>query len=91
MHLRNTGAEPITVLIVENSYRAGTVSKDIKPEHESSVALDLKRNHGWYDFTVRVAGSKAQARFAGHVDTRRSSFSDPLMGGEPRAELSLKG
>jgi hypothetical protein len=37
--------------------------------------------YGCYDFTVKAEGSTTECRFAGHVKTGRSSFSDPLMGG----------
>lgn len=82
VHLRNTSAEPITVAVVDNSYGADTRSKHLRPGREDSVVLVLKRSHGWYDFTVKPEGSGAEARFAGRVETGRSSFSDPLMGGE---------
>lgn len=84
VHLHNTAAEPVTVAISDNSYKTGTQSKNIKPGKEDSALLHLKQSHGWYDFTVKAAGSEARARFAGRVETGRSSFSDPIMGGEAR-------
>ena len=47
----------------------------------STVVLDLSRQHGWYDFTVTQQGGEAAFQYAGRVETGRSSFSDPLMGG----------
>ena len=44
------------------------------------MPLDLQKSHGWYDFTVKAEGIESAARFAGHVETGRSSFTDPLMG-----------
>jgi phospholipase C len=81
VNLRNTGAKPVTVAVKDNSYKSGTVNKTIAAGQTASVELDLKKNHGWYDFTVQGEGSKAESRFAGRVETGRSSFSDPLMGG----------
>jgi phospholipase C len=79
--LRNTGQQPLTAAIRDNSYGTGKITKTIPAGHETTVVLNLKNSHGWYDFTVQADASKAEARFAGRVETGRSSFSDPLMGG----------
>ena len=81
VHMRNTGNESLTVAIQDNSYHAGMVVKTIAAARTESVVLPVQRSHGWYDFTVKVKGSEAEARFAGRVETGRPSFSDPLMGG----------
>jgi len=47
---------------------------------ETSVVLNLSKQHGWYDFVVKETGAKAESHYAGRVETGRSSFSDPLMG-----------
>jgi phospholipase C len=79
--LRNSADPSLTVAVRDNSYGTGTISKPVPPGHEASIVLNLERNHGWYDFTVQTGASKAEARFAGRVETGHSSFSDPLMGG----------
>jgi phospholipase C len=79
--LHNTGDVPLTVAVQDNAYRTGTIGKTIAAKGEASVVLNLKPTYGWYDFTVKTEGSKAEARFAGRVETGQSSFSDPLMGG----------
>jgi phospholipase C len=81
VHLRNSGNESLTVAIHDNSYHAGTVDRTVVPARMESVILPLQRSHGWYDFTVKVKGSEAEARFAGRVETGEPSFTDPLMGG----------
>ena len=81
VHLRNTGNELLTAEIHDNSYHASTVIKTIAAARTESVILPLQRSHGWYDFTVKVKGSEAEARFAGRVETGKPSFTDPLMGG----------
>lgn len=81
LHLLNTGVKPLTVTVVDNSYKTGTVSRTIDPGQGTPVVLHLQQSHGWYDFTVKTAGSDAEAHFAGRVETGRSSFSDPLIGG----------
>jgi phospholipase C len=81
VHLRNTTSELLTVAIHDNSYHADAVVKTIAAARTESIVLPLQRSHGWYDFTVRVKGSEAEARFAGRVETGKPSFTDPLMGG----------
>jgi phospholipase C len=79
--LHNTCSGPLDVAVVDNAYKAGTMKRTIAAKGEVTVVLNLKSSYGWYDFTVKPEGSPAEARFAGRVDTGRSSFSDPLMGG----------
>jgi phospholipase C len=55
------------------------------PGEETSVVLNLKQSRGWYDFTVKAAGSNEEARYAGCVETGMAGFSDPLMGGVVQA------
>jgi phospholipase C len=80
VHLHNTGERPLTVAVQDNAYKAITITRTIAAGHEASIVLDLKRSYGWYDFTVKTNSSEAEARFAGRVETGRSSISDPLMG-----------
>jgi phospholipase C len=79
--LHNKSADTVSVAIKDNSYKADMVTRKIMPGEETSVVLNLKRNHGWYDFTVQSDGSKQQARFAGRVENGMPGFSDPLMAG----------
>jgi phospholipase C len=81
VHLRNPGSEPLTAAVQDNSYKTGTITKTVLPGHEASVVLQLGKTHGWYDFSVKANGSEIEARFAGRVETSRTSISDPLMGG----------
>jgi phospholipase C len=81
VRLRNTNPQGMKVTIADNSYNTGTVSKTIGPNHETLFTLYLEKSYGWYDFTVKVEGSETEARFAGRVETGKSSFSNPLMGG----------
>jgi phospholipase C len=81
VRLRNRSGEAVGVTMEDNAYRSETVASQLKPGQETSVVLNLKRSHGWYDFTVKAAGSSAEARYAGRVETGKPSFSDPLMGG----------
>lgn len=78
---------PFTVLIKDASYgsepRSVTVAAAGTKEAQASVIVDLAKNHGWYDLVMTVEGAASFARhYAGHVETGRESFSDPLMGRE---------
>ena len=79
--LHNKGSAPVSVAIQDNAYRSDIVTRTIEPGREISVVVPLVRSHDWYDFSVKVKGSDAEARYAGRVETGRSGFSDPLMGG----------
>jgi len=79
--LHNPGAQSVKVSVLDKSYKTGIVTKEVPAGREVSVVLKLKQSYGWYDFSVTADGAKASARYAGRVETGRSSFSDPLMGG----------
>jgi phospholipase C len=81
VHLHNAGEEKLTATIADNSYGMGIVSKILSPGQAASVVLPLKGSHGWYDFTVKVDKSDAEARFAGRVETGQPSYSDPMIAG----------
>ena len=43
--------------------------------------LNLRDSHGWYDFSIKVAGyDDFEKRYAGRVETGKEGFSDPFMG-----------
>jgi phospholipase C len=81
IHLHNTSSEELAITVADNSYKTGTKRRMLDPDRASSLVLNLKQSHGWYDFTVKVDGSGAEARFAGRVETGRPSWSDPLIAG----------
>jgi phospholipase C len=75
MELTYSGDE--TLEITDNAYKSGNHTL----KGTSKITLDLSRSFGWYDFTVKVKGFNAfEQRFAGRVETGKTSFSDPLMG-----------
>lgn len=74
-----------TITITDNAYSGGARTKtlDLAGTDGSNalIILELGRSFGWYDFTVRVSGNEVfEKRYAGHVETGKESFSDPLMG-----------
>ncbi|WP_109698920.1 phosphocholine-specific phospholipase C [Chitinophaga deserti] len=78
---RNQGASNVTVQVKDAYHQSDEKVKTIKPG--SSVTVDhlTLNSHGWYDLSVTLNGGAAVLQFAGHVETGKESFSDPVMGG----------
>jgi phospholipase C len=75
---------PVTVDVVDNSYKTGTKQLTIQQESfaPQTIKLDLSKQHNWYDFSIKVKGyAHFEKRYAGRVETGIAGFSDPLMGG----------
>lgn len=81
VNIENASKRALTAGIVDRSYGAGTITRELASGQKISMVLDLRRSHGWYDFSVSIGDVTSVARYAGRVETGRSSFSDPLMGG----------
>lgn len=77
--LSSESERPIQIEITDNAYKSHPIKKVINPS--AKVVLDLLKQYGWYDFTVKVPGSDLfERRFAGRVETGLSGYSDPFMG-----------
>ncbi|MGB7189883.1 MAG: phospholipase domain-containing protein, partial [Acidobacteriaceae bacterium] len=76
------GSQPYTIQITDNSYHAQPVIRTIAPgTANDGTILDLSHQHGWYDFSVKVAGANGfEKRYAGHAESGSPSYTDPLMG-----------
>lgn len=88
--LRNLDPQKkLKIEIIDNAYKTGTQTRMLDTTtlkgSTLSVIPDLKASFGWYDFSVKVEGFDAfEQRFAGRVETGKTTFSDPVMG---RVEL----
>jgi phospholipase C len=84
IHFSNPSDKAYQVLITDNAYKSPAINKTLpgKTGHaDLIIPVDLSRQYGWYDFTIRVGGlDKFEKRYAGRVETGRSGFSDPFMG-----------
>lgn len=81
--IKNAGKTPCHLEITDNAYKSKPILKTIAVSGETPVILDLKKNSGWYDFTVRVKEMPSfSKRYAGRVETGKESISDPAMGRE---------
>lgn len=83
--LFNSEQTPQEIVISDNAY--GMNEKDIvlgnsaSRTHISNVPVNLKKSHGWYDFTVRIKGNSVfEQRYAGRVETGLPGKTDPFMG-----------
>ncbi|MGH2644748.1 MAG: phospholipase domain-containing protein, partial [Chitinophagaceae bacterium] len=69
--------------ITDNAYKNKSVRKELQAGKETqSIVLNLSKSHNWYDFSIRIKGiDNFERRYAGHVETGKDSFTDPVMGG----------
>jgi len=69
------------VVVTDNAYKNAPKTVILEAKNgQSTLTLDLKKSHGWYDVSVRVEGVDGfEQRFAGHVETGKDSVSDPAM------------
>jgi phospholipase C len=80
--LENTGNKPLHVEITDHSYKRNNHKLMLPAWGTSKLVLNLEKSFGWYDFSVKKAGNDLfEKRYAGRVETGRSSYTDPLMGG----------
>jgi len=79
---RNTEPQKrLRVVVTDNAYKNAPKTVILEAKNgQSTLTLDLKKSHGWYDVSVRVEGVDGfEQRFAGHVETGKDSVSDPAM------------
>jgi phospholipase C len=82
LRLENPGTGPCQFTIT-NAYDPNAVIKQtVRGGETDEVYLDLRNAYGWYDLTITVnTDSTFTRRLGGHVETGRSSMSDPALGG----------
>jgi phospholipase C len=81
LNITNASGNNATVTVLD-AYTGRKVTRLIRPEGEFEHERSLQQFHGWYDLIVTVAEDPTfKYRVAGHVETRRDSFSDPALGG----------
>lgn len=72
--------------IVDNAYAKKKVQRvDLERKKGNAamkqVVVDLGKSFGWYDISIRIPGHDViEKRYAGHVETGKESYTDPLMG-----------
>jgi phospholipase C len=82
----NTGSEPVSLEITGHAYQTGarilTLAAIHSPGAKASVVVNTGKNHGWYDFSVKVKNGHPvfEKRYAGRVETGKHGKTDPVMG-----------
>lgn len=81
LNFNNHSKEAYTVEIKDISYKGKSRQVKVEAGKKMAVPLKLDSSFGWYDLEIKVQGAENFARrYAGHVETGKPSFSDPLMG-----------
>jgi phospholipase C len=81
LQINNRTKQSQGIIIVDNSYKAGSKAETIDPSTSKEITLDTGRSYGWYDFSINLKGkSSLTRRYAGRVETGMVSKTDPLMG-----------
>jgi len=79
--LENNSDKPLEINVTDQAYKTNNHKLVLPASGKSSLVLNLEKSFGWYDFSVKVAGSKLfEKRYAGRVETGKASFTDPFMG-----------
>ncbi|HEY4934989.1 MAG TPA: alkaline phosphatase family protein, partial [Puia sp.] len=83
--MANPTSMPFRVVITDNAYKNLPVKKILHPADKNHgnmiVPIDLSKQFGWYDFTVKIIGNDLfEKRYAGRVETGETGYSDPYMG-----------
>ena len=80
LRLRNIGSAACEFM-VRDAYGSPFVKRRVVGGEIADVYFDSRSSHGWYDLAVHVDTDPSFERaFAGHVETGRSSMSDPAFG-----------
>jgi phospholipase C len=78
---RNMGKQTCRLQLIDNTGREPVKTLPLAANGILSGVIKLEKSYGWYDFTIISEDSDIYLRrFAGHVETGQSSFSDPVMG-----------
>jgi phospholipase C len=81
INIANAANEAFTVEIEDHSYKVNNHNKIAKASLVTTQVLNLTSSHGWYDFSVKIKGHhNFTKRYAGRIETGKTSFSDPFMG-----------
>jgi phospholipase C len=76
----NVGAANADVAVVDN-YMRQMHQHDLEPGESFQTVLTLQDSSSWYDLLITVNSDPRFIRhYAGHVETGKDSFSDPLIG-----------
>ena len=76
-----TAKAACTIHIQDRSYKEKPAVVRLVKGGKQSLNLPLTKSYGWYDLSITVEGAPHfERRYAGHVETGSTAFTDPLMG-----------
>jgi len=82
LRFENVGGSRCQFTIVNAYDPKNVIRHSVRGGDNDNLYLDLRNAHGWYDLAITVDTDASFARrLAGHVETGRSSISDPALGG----------
>jgi phospholipase C len=78
---KNTGKQTCNLQLIDHTGREPVKKIPLLAGKELIATIKLEKSYGWYDFTIKADNTDTYLRrFAGRVETGKSSFSDPVMG-----------
>jgi phospholipase C len=81
LQIVNKANQSESIIITDNSYKAGTKEQTIDAATSKEITLDTGKSFGWYDISIKLNGNLSFARrYAGRAETGAESKTDPLMG-----------
>lgn len=80
--VQNASSKDQKIQLKDNSYKTGTREFTLPAGKMHTAIVDVSGSFGWYDFNIQPAdGESFTFQFAGHVEGKGASKTDPLMGG----------
>ncbi len=81
LRLKNLGTGQLPVQRGERLWPGTVIHGQVRGGDTESLYLDLRGSYGWYDLSITIdSDSTFKRRLAGHVETGKSSMSDPALG-----------
>lgn len=81
LKVRNDAEKSAKFIVKANAYLPNKSWNIETASTEKELSWDMSDNGGWYDFTVSMQDdSSYRRRFAGRIETKEDSISDPYMG-----------
>ncbi len=81
LRITNAGNAKVTVTVLD-AYTGHSNFHQLRPGDTVESETGCDEVFGWYDLVIRVAEDATfQCRLAGHVESGKDSFSDPVLGG----------
>ncbi|MCH7399911.1 hypothetical protein MM236_18090 [Belliella sp. DSM 107340] len=81
IEITNQSSKTQSVKLEESTNRTRRNIIEIKPQQTKVISLEISKVKGWYDFRISDSENRFEWAYAGWVDTKSTSTTDPLLGG----------